>query len=85
MTERELDWISQKASELLLDKVCEAPLTDRDIELAFEIFAKPRLQKLAGGKGYERAADQIMEKLRERARELNDKHWREKAIDLPRL
>ena len=83
--EQELEWISQKASELLLDKVRDAPLTDRDIELAFEIFARPRLQKLTDAKKCEEAASQIMEKLRWRARELNDEHWRKKALDLPRL
>jgi len=83
--ERELEWISQKASELLSDKVRDAPLTDDDIKLAFEIFAKPRLQKLASGENYEQAASRVMEKLRERARELNEENWRRKALDLPRL
>ena len=85
MAERELEWIFQKASELLSDKVHDAPLTDEDIKLAFEIFAKPRLQRLASGEEYGRAASQVMERLRERARELNDEHWRKKALDLPRL
>jgi len=85
MVEQELEWITQKASELLSDKVRDAPLTDDDIKLAFEIFAKPRLQKLAGGEEYEQAASRVMERLKERARELNDEHWRKKALDLPHL
>jgi len=43
----ELDWIVQKTVELLVDKVKDAPLTDRDIDLAFEIFARPRLEHLS--------------------------------------
>jgi 2,3-bisphosphoglycerate-independent phosphoglycerate mutase len=32
-----MDWIVQKTAELLADKVKDGPLTDRDINLAFEI------------------------------------------------
>jgi hypothetical protein len=76
---QELDWIVQKASELLLDKVKDAPLTDRDIGLAFEIFARPRLKKLSdilmSRQEHQRAVKYITTKLREYAEELNSKHW----------
>lgn len=76
----ELDWIVQKASELLEDKVKDGPLTDRDIKLAFEIFAQPRLKKLSevfeGEREYRRAVDHIMIKLQEHAQRLNLEHWK---------
>lgn len=75
----ELDWIAQKASELLVDKVKDGPLADRDIKLAFEIFAETRLKRLSTAFADERerarAADHIMMKLQEYARRLNAEHW----------
>ena len=75
----ELDWIAQKASELLVDKVKDGPLIDRDIKLAFEIFAEPRLKRLsvafADERERARAVDHIMTKLQEYARRLNAEHW----------
>lgn len=75
----ELDWIVQKAAELLADKVRDAPLTDRDVELAFEILARPRLEHLANSFGSEserrQARDFIMAKLQERVKQLNAEHW----------
>ena len=75
----ELDWIVQKASELLDDKVKDAPLSDRDIELAFEIFARPRLEKLSevfkSDLERRQAKDFIMIKLQERAKQLNAEQW----------
>lgn len=75
----ELDWIAQKASELLADKVKDALLTDRDIELAFDMFAKPRLERLGISTESElerrQARDFIMMKLQERVKQLNAEHW----------
>lgn len=74
----ELDWIAQKASELLADKVRDNPISDRDIEVAFEIFAKPRLEKLGTLKGdleQRQARDFIMMRLQERAKQLNAERW----------
>ena len=75
----ELDWIAQKASELLDDKVKDAPLSDRDIELAFEIFARPRLEKLSetfkSDLERRQAKDFIMMRLHERAKQLNAEQW----------
>ncbi len=75
----ELDWIVQKTTELLADKVKDAPLTDRDIELAFEMFAKPRLERLSNAFKNElerrQAQDFIMMKLQERAKQLNAEQW----------
>lgn len=75
----ELDWIVQKTVELLADKVKDAPLTDRDIDLAFEIFARPRLEHLSSSFESElerrQARDFIMMKLQERAKQLNAEHW----------
>ena len=79
MIESELDWIVQKSAELLADKVKDAPLTDRDIDLAFDMFARPRLEHLAESLGSElerrQARDFIMMKLQERAKQLNAEHW----------
>ncbi|MEM2907667.1 MAG: hypothetical protein QXP65_00475 [Candidatus Hadarchaeales archaeon] len=75
----ELDWIVQKAGELLADKVNDAPLTDRDIEMAFEIFAEPRLKRLFGEhadeKERKRAVDYIMAELRRYMQRLNSERW----------
>jgi hypothetical protein len=75
----ELDWIVQKATELLADKVKDAPLTDRDIELTFEMFARPRLERLLNTFNTElerrQARDFIMMKLQERAKQLNAEQW----------
>ncbi len=75
----ELDWIAQKASELLADKVKDAPLSDRDIKLAFDMFAKSRLEKLSSTfrSDLERrqAQDFIMMRLQERAKQLNAEQW----------
>ena len=80
MVERlELDWIVQKATELLADKVKDSLLTDRDIELAFEIFARPRLERLSDAFKSElerrQARDFIMMKLQERMKQLNAEQW----------
>lgn len=80
----ELDWIVEKASELLADKVKDAPLTDRDIKLAFEIFAQPRLKRLSETFSDEheqkRAVDHIMIKLQDLARRLNAEHWKKSEL-----
>jgi len=80
----ELDWIVEKASELLVDKVKDAPLTDRDIKLAFEIFAQPRLKRLSetfsDEREQRRAVDHIMIKLQELARRLNAEHWKKSEL-----
>lgn len=75
----ELDWIVQKTAELLADKVKDAPLTDRDINLAFDMFARPRLEHLNASFESEldrrQARDFIMMKLQDRAKQLNAEHW----------
>ena len=78
----ELDWIVQKTAELLADKVKDGPLTDRDIKLAFEVFARPRLDNL--GASFEtdlernQAQDLVMMKLNDRAKQLNAEVWKRK-------
>ena len=78
----ELDWIAVKAAELLDDKVMDGPLSDKDIKLAFEMFARPRLQKLSFASEFERkqAEDQIMMRLEERAKQLNAERWQKEAF-----
>jgi len=75
----ELDWIVQKATEILADKVKDSRLTDRDIELAFDMFAKPRLERLSNAfrSDLERrqARDFILMKLQERMKQLNAEQW----------
>ena len=79
VAQQELDWIVEKASELLADKVQDGLLTERDIELAHEIFARPRLQKISSSfeseEEYTRAVNHIRTKLHEVAKRLNAKYW----------
>jgi hypothetical protein len=76
----QLGWIIEKASELLEDKVKEAPLSDRDVEIAYDLFAKSRLRHLEGSfkSDFERtqAQDYVVMKLQERAKQLNAERWR---------
>jgi hypothetical protein len=76
----QLNWIIEKASELLSDKVKDAPLSDRDVDLAFDMFAKSRLHHLQDSfkSDLERAQaqDYVMMKLQERAKQLNIERWR---------
>jgi len=76
---RGLEWIAQKAAELLQDKVKEAPLTKRDVELALDVFAIPRLKKLSGelntGEKFKDALEEIRKELREQAVKLNLERW----------
>lgn len=83
MGSSDIDWIVEKASELLMDKVEESPLEEEDIELAFEIFAEPRLRKISNSFSdrdeYTEAANRIRIRLHEIAKELNDEHWVEEG------
>lgn len=79
MANPELDWIAEKACEMLMDKVRDGPLTEHDVRLAFEIFAQPRLKKLFEIRGEQEpkeAVDYIMNKLRGYAARLNAEHWK---------
>ncbi|HID60693.1 MAG TPA: hypothetical protein EYP46_02400 [Hadesarchaea archaeon] len=75
----ELDWIVQKTAELLADKVRDAPLTDQDVEMAFDAFARSRLEHLSDSfkskQERTQARDFIIMKLRERTKQLNAEHW----------
>ncbi len=74
-----MDWIVEKASELLMDKVNDAPLKEEDIDLAFEMFAEPRLEKIRDSFSdedeYTEATNEVRVKLHEVAQELNEEHW----------
>ncbi len=73
----EITWIAFKAGEFLEDKARDSPLTKKDVEMAFDIFARPRLQKLRLQGNFERrqVEDQIIAKLEEKARRLNSEQW----------
>ncbi|MEM2874671.1 MAG: hypothetical protein QW567_01410 [Candidatus Hadarchaeales archaeon] len=81
-----LDWIVLKAAELLEDKVKDQPLTYRDVEIAFEMFASPRLKTLQEKSelptSWEQAKDFVMMKLRERAKQLNSETWKKPELSL---
>lgn len=81
---RELEWIAQKAAGLLQDKVKEAPLTKRDVELALDVFAIPRLRKLPDelntGEKFKDAVEEIRKELRERAIKLNLERWQKEEL-----
>jgi hypothetical protein len=75
----ELEWIAQKAAELLRDKVKEAPLTKQDVELALDVFAIPRLRKLNEldtEQKFKQALDEIRTELEEQAVKLNMEYWK---------
>ncbi|MEM0359619.1 MAG: hypothetical protein QW687_03855 [Candidatus Hadarchaeales archaeon] len=76
MAENEVDWIASKALEFLMDKIRDGPLSKQDIEMAFDIFARPRLQRLRLS-DFERrqVEDQIMARLEERVKQMNLEHW----------
>jgi hypothetical protein len=75
----ELEWIAQKAAEILQDKVTSAPLTKQDVELALDVFAIPRLKKLSNELNTEEkskdAVEEIRKELQERAIKLNLERW----------
>lgn len=77
----ELNWIVEKASELLYDKVEEGPLDDDDVELAYSIFAEPRLMKISysfdSQEDFSESTDHVRKKLHEVAHQLNDERWPE--------
>jgi len=81
---RELEWIAQKAAELLQDKVKEAPLTKQDVELALDVFAIPRLRKLSNElnteKKFKDAVEEIRKELRERSIKLNLERWQKEEL-----
>lgn len=81
MKQPELDWIVDKASELLLDKVEEAPLKEEDIDLAFTLFAEPRLRKVSKSfdteEEYTKAVNYVRVKLHEVSKKLNKENWPE--------
>jgi hypothetical protein len=76
---QELEWITQKAAEILQDKVTSAPLTKQDIDLALDVFAIPRLRKLSGldtEEKFKQAVDEIRAELAEHAVKLNMEYWK---------
>ncbi|MEM2878460.1 MAG: hypothetical protein QXG10_02800 [Candidatus Hadarchaeales archaeon] len=79
-----LNWIVQKAAELLEDKVRDAPLTYRDVEMAFEMYALPRLKNLEEQAqlptSWEQARDFVTMKLQERAKQLNSEIWKKPEL-----
>jgi hypothetical protein len=79
-----LDWIVQKAAELLEDKVKDGPLTSRDVEIAFDMFAVPRLKALQERSElpatWDQARDFIVMKLQERAKQLNSETWKKPGL-----
>ncbi len=84
MRNGEIGWIVGKTSKLLLDKVEEDSLGEEDIDLAFEIFAEPRLRKLSESfsneEEYRKAEKRIKCKLREIAEKLNEEKWSKKGF-----
>jgi hypothetical protein len=76
---QELEWIVEKSTEILQDKVTSAPLTKQDVELALDVFAIPRLKKLSNELGTEEkfkdAVEEIRKELQERAIKLNLERW----------
>ena len=74
----QLDWIVEKASEVLEDKVKDGPLTDRDVEMAYDLFAAKRLKQLirpSSGFDEVQAENYIKMKLQEKMKQLNRETW----------
>ena len=74
-----LNRIVDKASELLADKVKDAPLSDRDVEIAYELFAKSRLDQLKSSfkNSFDeaQARNYVLIKLQEKAKQFNTDAW----------
>ncbi len=81
MTENEVEWITAKAVEFLSDKARDAPLTRKELEMAFDIFVRPRVLKLRLS-GFERRQieDRIMARLEERAKQMNLELWKKEGL-----
>ncbi len=79
MADTDIDWIVEKASELLRDKVRDGPLKEEDIELAFEMFAQPRLEKMSDSfsdeEEFNEAVNKVRIKLHDAAKKLNKERW----------
>lgn len=79
MEEADLDWVVDKASGLLYDKVKEGPLKEEDVDLAYVMIAERRLKKMfessSSGGIYEDAREEVMSRLRKIALKLNDEYW----------
>lgn len=75
----DIDWIAEKAAELLVDKVEDGPLKEEDINLAYQMFVEPRLRRISDSfsdvEEYKKATNEIRIKLHEIADELNREHW----------
>lgn len=82
MGSTDIDWIVEKASELLQDKVEDGPLKEDDIDLAFDVFAEPRLNKISDSfsdeEDFTKAANEVRVKLHEVANQLNKENWPDK-------
>ncbi len=81
MGSTDIEWIVEKASELLVDKVEDGPLKEEDVDLAFDIFAEPRLNKIRDSfeneEEFNKAANKVRIKLHEFSQELNEEYWSE--------
>lgn len=81
MGSTDIEWIVEKASELLVDKVEDGPLKEEDVDLAFDIFAEPRLNKIKDSfeneEEFNKAANKVRIKLHEFSQELNEEYWSE--------
>jgi len=81
MGSTDIEWIVEKATELLEDKVEEEPLREEDVDLAFDIFAKPRLEKIKDSfedeDKFQEASNDVRVGLHKAAKDLNREHWSE--------
>lgn len=79
MSSDDVDWIVEKAAELLIDKVEDGPLKEEDINLAYQMFVEPRLRKISDSFSdvdeYTEATNEIRIRLHEIADELNRENW----------
>lgn len=75
----DIEWIVEKASELLVDKVEDGLLKEEDINLAYQMFVEPRLRKISDSFSdvdeYTEATNEIRIRLHEVADKLNKQRW----------
>lgn len=74
----ELEGLLQRAYLALEDKVKEAPLTDKDLKMVFDVHIAPRLDRMGISDAFERKQieDYIFSKLNDRSKQLNSEHWK---------
>lgn len=73
----DIEWLLIKGYQALEEKVKEKPISNEDIKMAYEIYIRPRLEKMSFADDFERrqVEDYILSKLSDRSKQLNSQQW----------